>query len=326
MGEFTVEAIRDFLFFHGINFGMFSQTVRIVFAVLYVIIMILAAVLNSTILYVFVTKRKLRKPSNLVLSPLLWNSMLLLLIILPLTLLKICCKPVRTNRDTIAVQSYFTFFYIWLNFCTVMMIALNRARIIRKNSFRINQRYSWIDIALIITAPVWSALAPFLMFLIYKELGREGVVIYTFSEFSFMSVTAAVSYVIIIRKVKKSNHEMRSFYQSSESLHQHKKRFHSLKHTINLIIGGYLLTITPFLCACIIDVYDLYNEDFMQKHQLFNNIFHAVSEMILLLSSIINPFIYFYTQTDIREEIEKLGFVRRVSTAMQSFRESTSDD
>ena len=326
MGEFTVEAMRDFLFFHGINFGMFSHTVQIVFAVLYVIIMILAAVLNSTILYVFVTKRKLWKPSNLVLSPLLWNSMLLLLIILPLTLLKICCKPVRTNRDAVAVQSYLTFFYIWLNFCTVMIIALNRARIIKKKTLRNNQRYSWIDIVLIITASVWSALAPVLMFWIYKDLGKEGVVIYTFSEFSFMSVTAVVSYVIIICKVKKSNHELRSFYQSSESLHQHKKRFHSLKHTINLIIGGYLLTITPFLCACIIDVYDLYNEDFMQEHQLFNNIFHAVSEMILFLSSIINPFIYFYTQKDIREEIEKLSFVRRVSAAMQSFRESTSDD
>ena len=56
----------------------------------------------------------------------------------------------------------------------------------------------------------------------------------------------------------------------------------------------------------------------MQNHLLFVYVFRAVSEMILYLSSVINPFIYFYTQSDIREEIEKLSFVRGVSSAVRS--------
>lgn len=119
MTKITIEAMREFLYFYGINFEMFSHTARIIFAALYITIMILAAILNFTILYVFITKQKLRRPSNVVLSPLLWNSLILLLLILPLTLLKISLEPVRTNHTAVAVHSYLTFFYIWLNFTSV---------------------------------------------------------------------------------------------------------------------------------------------------------------------------------------------------------------
>ena len=71
MNKITIESLWEFLYFYGINFDIFSHTARIVFAVLYIIIMILAAILNFTILFVFITRQKLRKPSNVVLSPLL---------------------------------------------------------------------------------------------------------------------------------------------------------------------------------------------------------------------------------------------------------------
>ena len=104
MAKITIETIREFLYFYGINFEMFSHSARIIFAALYIIIIILAAILNFTILYVFITKKKLRRPSNVVLSPLLWNSLILLLLILPLTLLKISLKLVRTNHIAVAVS------------------------------------------------------------------------------------------------------------------------------------------------------------------------------------------------------------------------------
>ena len=138
MNKITIESLWEFLYFYGINFDIFSHIARIVFAVLYIIIMILAAILNFTTLFIFITRQKLRKPSNVVLSPLLWNSLILLLFILPLTLVTISLKRVRTNRNVVAVHSYLTFFYIWLNFASVMHIGLNRAPAIKKNSFRTN--------------------------------------------------------------------------------------------------------------------------------------------------------------------------------------------
>ena len=84
MTKITVEVLCEFLYFYATNYDRIPQTTRIVFATFYIIIMVLAAVLNFTILHVFITRQKLRRPSNVVLSPLLWNSLKLLLSYCPL--------------------------------------------------------------------------------------------------------------------------------------------------------------------------------------------------------------------------------------------------
>ena len=205
MTKIIIEVLCEFLYFYATNYDRIPQTTRIVFATFYIIIMVLAAVLNFTILHVFITRQKLRRPSNVVLSPLLWNSLKLLLSILLLTLLTIFVEPVRTNRNALAAHSYLTFLYIWLNFASVMHIGLNRARQIKKNPFRTKQKYNWIDIILLITAPIWSAVAPLLLVLIYKYHGLEVLAIFVFSRFTFFICKAIVSYAVIIHKVKKSN-------------------------------------------------------------------------------------------------------------------------
>ena len=83
--------------------------------------MILATMLNFTILYVFITKKKLRRPSKVVLSPLIWNSLILLLAILPLTLLAIHFEPLRTNHNAAALHSYLTFLYIILPVLSILV-------------------------------------------------------------------------------------------------------------------------------------------------------------------------------------------------------------
>ena len=321
MTKLTAEVLREFLYFYATNYDRIPHAARIVFAALFIIIMVLSAILNFAILHVFITRQKLRRPSNVVLSPLLWNSLILLLSILPLTLLTISVELVRTNRNALALHSYLTFFYIWLNFASVMHIGLNRARLIKKNSFRTKQKYHRMDIILLVTAPVWSAVAPLLLILIYKYQGLEVLAIFIFSQFTFFICTAIVSYTIIIHKVKKSNQKSKHFCGGSLLQRQQKRRLHKVKHTITFVIGGYFLTFTPFLGVCIMEVYSVYNEEFMEKHILFVHVFRAVSDINLYLSSVVNPFIYFYTQSDIREEIEKLSLVGRVSIALRSLKE-----
>ena len=73
------------------------------FAVFYNIIIITAGILNGILLYVFVTKSALRKPSNLVLSTLLWKSVFLMLTAMPVTLLELCIEDVRKNHYLVAI-------------------------------------------------------------------------------------------------------------------------------------------------------------------------------------------------------------------------------
>ena len=47
------------------------------------------------------------------------------------------------------------------------------------------------------------------------------------------------------------------------------------------------------------EVYNVYNEEFVEEHLLFVYVFRAVSDINLYLSSVVNRFVYFYTQSDI---------------------------
>ena len=106
----TFSNITEIFYFFGVKFHGLSISTRIIFAVFYVFIIISSAILNGLLLYVFVTKSKLRKPSYLVVSTLLWNSILLILTVLPLTLLQICINDVAKSHDIVAIQTYFTIY------------------------------------------------------------------------------------------------------------------------------------------------------------------------------------------------------------------------
>ena len=56
MTKITIEVLCEFLYFYATNYDRIPQTTRIVFATFYIIIMVLAAVLNFTILHVFITR------------------------------------------------------------------------------------------------------------------------------------------------------------------------------------------------------------------------------------------------------------------------------
>ena len=309
--------MRELLSSYVIDFNLFSQAAIIVIATIYIIIMISAGVLNGTLLYIFITKRKLRKSSNLVLSTLLWNSLILLLIVLPLQLMQLFRKPVRVNDDVAAVHSYLRFCYIWLNFSNVMHIALSRARNIKKNP--VSKSYK-TDIILLATAPIWSIVMPIFIFLVYSYQGMKAVLIFTFVEFSLLTCTVALSYGFIIHTVKKSIRKLKKFNQTNHSLHQQERTLNKVKHTVSLVIGGYLVIFIPFLCAYAIEVYNFHDEDFRQRNQLFHHIFLTVSGIILYISSIINPVIYFYTQRDFRKEIRRFSVFQQISIKMKLFK------
>ena len=90
MGSITLEDVKELIYISVVKFDKQPNGVRITLAICYVLIITACATLNGKYLCVFITKLKLRKPSNITVSTLLFNSILLLLTVLPLTLLEIC--------------------------------------------------------------------------------------------------------------------------------------------------------------------------------------------------------------------------------------------
>ena len=124
-----------------------------------------------------------------------------------------------------------------------------------------------------------------------------------------MAISVVVSYLIIILVVKKSRKRL------GELGHNTLSRFSDgtlkkLKRTVNLVLGSFTVFTLPSLIHTVILTLGYYNKDLMINDSNFLNIYHVVSNIIIMLSAIVNPLVYFYTQDDIKNELNTLIFFK----------------
>ena len=322
MGLFTLTDMREILYTFAVKFDKFSPEVRVKFVVCYNIIIMVATILNGTILYIFITKSSLRRPMKLVLSALLWKSIFILLTAMPVTLLELCVEVVRKNHYLVAIQHYFTMFYIWLSFYIVIHIGLNRVRAIRQKVSVSNSKQSRYELLFFIIGTTVSALMPLTTIVIYYYYGKKASTLFSCAKVFIMTLVLLLSYGMIINAVKKSHR----LWKSRSHSNKNKKTLKKVKRTVHLVIGGYALTLVPFVCTFAVESYIYYKKDSTAYSDSFLYTFRAVGEMVLYLNTIFNPIIYFYTQTDLKKEVKKLRFVKRVTIKLKSLKASTGTD
>ena len=324
MPSLTLSDIRDIFYFFGVKFDGLPISTRIAFAVFYVFIIISSSILNGLLLYVFVTKSKLRKPSYLVVSTLLWNSILLILTVLPLTLLQICINDVAKNHNIVAIQTYFTMSFIWMSFSSITLIGLSRAQKIKRRLMSLNYKNYWTDIMLLVGGGIASALMPLTTVVVLFYYGKKASIIFAFLQLLLITLLLFVSYGIIIHIVKKSHQKWKALQDGYQSFDQHEKTLQKLKKTVLLVTGGYIFTLIPFICGFVIEMYSVYNTKFRTDHDTFQYTFRAAGDMILYLNTIINPIIYFYTNTDFQEAVGKLSIAKQMNMRLKSLKAPSS--
>ena len=318
MGIISLTDMKEILYTFAVKFDKFSPEARIKFVVCYSIIIIVGAILNGAILYVFVTKSSLRRPIKLVLSLLLWKSIFLLLTAMPVTLLELCVEVVRRNRYLVAIQNYLTMFYIWLSFYIVIHIGLNRVRAVRQKFSISTAKQSQYGLLLFIIGTTISALMPITTIVLYYYKGKKASTLFSCTKVFIMTLVLLVSYGMIINAVKKSNRGWKARSNSERLLQQNKRMLRKVKHTVHLVIGGYAITLVPFICSSAVESYIYYKKDPAEDNDLFLYTFRAVGEMILYLNIIFNPIIYFYTQTDLMKEVGRLRFAKGITLGLKS--------
>ena len=320
MAPLTLADIRDICYFLGVKFDGLPVSTRIIFAVFYLFIIVSSAIINGLLLYIFVTKSKFRNSSNLVASTLLWNSILLLLTVLPLTLLEICINDVAKNHDIVAIQTYIKISYLWLSFSSVMYIGLSRTQKIKRGIMSHNKNSFCTEIILLFWAGVVSVLMPLLTIVILFYYGMKASIIFAFLQLLFITLLLFVSYGIIIHTVKKSHQKWKALQDGHQILDQHEKTLRKVKRTVLLVTGGYIFTLIPFICGFVVEVYNVYNKRFQRDHDVFRYTFRAAGDMILYMNTIINPIIYFYTNTDLQEEVGKLSITKHIRIRLKSLK------
>ena len=181
MASITLADIREQLYLIGVKFDRLPLRTRIVLSC-YVLIIIVCAILNGAYLYVFLAKAKLRKPSNLITSGLSWNSMLLLLTVLPLTLLQICIDDVAKCHNVVSVQNNIDLSYVWLSLSTAAHIGANRVQKISGLANLDEEKYLG-EITFLVAGAITSAVMPLTTITILFNYSLRAAKIYSFAQF-----------------------------------------------------------------------------------------------------------------------------------------------
>ena len=312
MGSITLGNITKLLYISGVKFDRLPHGTRIILTFCYVLIIILCATLNGIYLYVFMTKPKLRKPSNIIVSSLLFNNILLLLTVLPLTLLEICNDGIANNHNVVSVQNYITLSYIWLSFTSVAHIGLTRCKKIKGGLVNLDYQEYYKEILLFVTGVICSFLMPLTTVVVFFYNGMGAGTIFSLSKLIAVTILLLLSYIVIILMVKNSNNRIKSLQDNSNSLNQQERTLRKVLKTVSLVVVGYILTLIPFTCSYVIEIYSFHNEEFKEDNELFVYTFRSVAEMVLYMNSIFNVIIYFHTNTEFRKEVKKLGIVKGI--------------
>ena len=197
--------------------------IRLALAVLYVLIIIACAILNGIYLYTFLKTPKLQKPSNVLVSSLLWNNILLLLTVLPLTLLEICTDVLAKKHNVVSVQPYIMLSYIWLSFTSAVQIGLHKVYKIKRGLVNSESHKYRGTIIFFIAGVIFSSLMPLIIIVIFFYHGIRPAAIFFFGQLILMALTLLLSYAAIISIVKKSNTRVKSFQNNGNSWYQQKK-------------------------------------------------------------------------------------------------------
>ena len=324
MGSITLEYITELLYISGVKFDRLPKGTRIVLAFCYVLIITVCATLNGIYFYVFITKPKLRKPSNMIVSSLLFNSIFLLLTAAPLTLLEICNDDIAKNHTVVSVRKYISLSYIWLSLTSVAHIGLSRCKKITGGLVHLNYHEYYKDIILLVTGVICSALMHLTTVVVFFYNGMRAATIFSLAKFITVTLTLLISYAVIINMVKNSNNRIKSLQDNSNSLNQQERTLHKVLKTVSYVVCGYILTLIPFTSSYAIEIYSFYNENFRKDNEVFVYTFRSVGEMILFMNSIFNIIIYFHTNIEFRKEVKQLGIVKRTNIKVNSMKSLVS--
>ena len=165
---------------------------------------------------------------------------------------------------------------------------------------------------LLVGEGIASVLMPLTTALIFFYDGKEASRIFSFLQPLFMTLLLILSHGIIIHTVKKSHQKWKTLQDVYQSFDRHEKTLlQKVKKTALLVTGGYIFTLIPFICAFIVEVYSVYNRRFEKDYGILQYTFRAARKMIFCMNSIINPIMYFCTNTDFQEEVGKISITKK---------------
>ena len=288
----------------SLKYDNLGAEVRILIGTIHVVIAIISGILNSYVIYLLITREKLRNVCNLMLCVLIWNNVLLLFGVMPISLLELYIVDLQKNQDYVSLRQYLYLNYVFLCFYSAVGIAIYRLNKIQKNSLR-RTTSIWTPLIFIMTGIIVSSTVPFIDAAVLLKHGPKAVFISATAKVSTVTVLVFLSYIIILNIVNQSQKKLAKM-GNHKTENQSQQMCTKLRRNINLVLVSSVFLIFPALVQMPLSAYNLWKPKFFDKNMTVLLAVDVVSLMFTLLTGITHPAVYFYTQTDIQKEIQSL--------------------
>ena len=249
---------------------------------------------NILIIYVVLHNKRLRNPSNLLLVSLSTTDFLMGLIVQPLSIVRRCFEIHNIHICTVRlIISYFGYLCGGASVINIALISIDRCFAVlfpfRYEIFSENKKYCWVIVA------TWTAWALVNLLLMLSVLSKETFFFTLLIMFVVSAVIIIISYCLIYRVVIKLRRQTLSIERNAEENPRRKQRkHHQMAKTFAIAIGVLLLCYIPTLIVSFIRTINGDTADMVYTGD-------AWGDMFAFINSSLNPIIYCYRMTDIRE-------------------------
>ena len=302
----TIEAknIWNSFYLFALQNDRLPSEIRAMTGTVYLLIGLISGILNGYIIYLLITRRKLRNECNFMMCPLIWNNIVLIFCIIPFTLLELWIDDIRTNQDFVSLKQYLYMSYVFLCFYSFVGIALYRLNKIKKNSLK-RTTSIWKPVLFLVTGLVISSIVPFFDAIILTKYGTRASFISATVKVSTVTCLVFLSYIGILNIAEKSQKNLLKLgNHKDENICRQRSR--KLRRNINLVLGSSVSLIVPALVQIPLSTYNLWKPKFYNERITVLIAVNVISIIITLVNGITNPLVYFYTQIDIKKEVRSL--------------------
>ncbi|XP_065058768.1 adenosine receptor A3-like [Rhopilema esculentum] len=301
------------------NFETISNFVGVIFGILNSLISLLSLIGNSTIFYVFLKDRRLRKSSNLTLLSLAMTDLCGGLLHGPLFVPQLFALEMRHNCPFNTVRRFFSAFLTGASMSCIALVSYDRYMHLSKG----HQYTAYMTIRktalLIVLCWMLPGLSPLMNYISIGHAFFSSVIfIYTFVML-FIIIKSYFTIMNIVKKKELQLKQARSMAKNSGTDAVSASRLRAGRAIASVILCFILFYSPLAVYLALVAVSGLSGKAFLQQEHF--DIIYIIIITVSLTNTIINPFIYYYRIPGFKETLlRRLGIARVRPSASLSLR------
>ena len=295
------------------TFNHYTDEVKIILLIISILISVISLTLLILVMYILATRKKLQTSANLLNSSLFLSGLILSAGITPMNIVELSKE---TQGDVFqAIRAYLTVIYVGLTISCIVTIAIVRAYQLQSMRLPQNPIHKKTLILVLLISFIIIGTYPAIVAYIGTKHGEKGVGSLLLVSLILAFVILLLAYGKIWNEMNKSKNRLKALNNKSSTTSYHQRAAQSIIRVIMAFLVTHILLFTQGALT----IYGAFNFEWKAKNEALLNDINVAAMMMASLGGLINPIIYFYTQTDIQRNLREMKLFQVICRMKSSF-------